>query len=305
MTTSVHAPSELKIYPALARTAAAADLSRACRWWHILRAVASRRDGWQWFTLQDVVAIFERYDLSRRQAYDLFAGSGGLFFRVNRARGVVAIVGLQAVCEALGCAAGRPVALPTEQVAGRLTAWKAAVYALAFERKARNISRQRLQDEHGASPSTQRRYEAQTGVHVEAKFCFAPDGVTTSIPDGAPWWWENRRGVNGVTWRTVNQYVLHRDTRTISPTRCRRGMSRKIRRSPAYGDGMNHWKYLYDKTPRQQPGGDFAVLDQGVGFEYYSAAGRPVAGRVYVVVPSVMELSNLPEQTKTWYNRFA
>jgi hypothetical protein len=192
-----------------------------------------------------------------------------------------------------------------EQIAGRLTAWKAAVYALSFERKARNISRRRLQAETGAAPSTQRRYEAQTGVHVEAKFCFAPDGVTTSIPDGAPWWYENRRGVNGVTWRTVNEYVLHRDTTTISPTRCRRGMSRNIRRSPAYGDGMHRRKYLYDKTPRQQPNGDFAVLDQGVGFDYWSAAGRRVAGRVHVVVPSLPEYANLPDQTKIWYNSFA
>lgn len=295
----------IKIYPGLARVAMAAGWSRDCRWWHILRAVASRRDGWQWFTVEDVVDIFGRYGLSRRQAYDLFAAGNGVFFEVNRARGVVALVGLQRVCEALQCAAGRPVALPINQVSGRLTAWRSAVYALGFAVKARNISRQRLQDETGASPSTQRRYEAQTGVTVEALFEFAADGVTTSIPDGAPWWFTTHNGIAGVTWQTVNKYTLHTETRSITPARCRRGMSRKIRCSPANGDGMHRRKHFFDKMPHKQPQTAYGVLDNGSVFDYHSAAGKRVAGPVYVRVPSLPEYSNLPEQTKNWYNSFA
>lgn len=298
--------NELKIYPGLARAAAAADLSRQCRWWHILRGVASRRAGWQWFEVGQVVAIFAQYGLSRRQAYDLFDGGSGIFFEVNRSRGVVALVGLVRACEALGCSAGRPVALPIEQIAGRLTAWKAAVYALGFASKARNISRRRLQTETGAAPSTQRRYEAQTGVKKMALFEFAPIGVKTSIPEGAPWWHVNHNGIDGVAWPTVNQYVLHRDTRKISPVRCRRGMSRKARISPANGDGV-HVRYLHDKRPLRQPHDAYGVLDNGSGFEYYRHDGRRVAGRVYVRVYAQNETRYLPQSTLDWYasNRLA
>lgn len=301
-------PNEIKIYPGLARAAAAADLSRQCRWWHILRDVASRRDGWQWFTLAEVIAIFEDYGLSRRQAYDLFGGSS-IFFRVNRARGVVGLVGLVAVCEALQCASGRPVALPSNQVAGRLTAWRAAVYALGFANKARNISRRRLQDETGAAPSTQRRYEAATGVKAVALFEFAPAGVETRVPDGAPWWHVNHDGIDGVTWRTVNKYILHRDTRKIDPARCRRGMSRKTKQtSPAYGDGVHvRARFLHDKRPQKQPHGAYGVLSSAGEFEYYNHTGRRVAGPVYVRVYGTDEAKYLPESTTAWYaeNRYA
>lgn len=283
MNHSVHAGSELKIYPVLARTAAAADLSRQCRWWHILRAVASRRHGWQWFTVDQVIAIFERYGLSRRQVYDLFAGDSP-FFRVNRARGVVALVGLQNVCDALQCAAGRPVALPSNQVSGRLTAWKAAVYALSFERKPRNISRRRLQAEAGASPSTQRRYERSAGVKVEYQFAYAIEDETTKIPDGAPWWYDTIDGENVVVWQMVNRYILHRDTRKIQPAHCCRGMSRKTRRtSPANGDGVHgRRRFIFDNEPRRLPAGSFAVRDgAGRQFGYADPHGTYRSGTLF------------------------
>lgn len=296
----------VKVYPGLARAAAAADLSRQCRWWHILRGVASRRDGWQWFTVDQVISEFGQYGLDRRQAYALFAAGSNTFFEVNRSRGVVALVGLVRACEALGCSAGRPVALPIEQIAGRLTAWRAAVYALGFANKARNISRRRLQTETGAAPSTQRRYEAQTGVKKMALFEFAPAGVETNIPEGAPWWHVNHNGVDGVAWPTVNKYVLHRDTRKISPVRCRRGMSRKARISPANGDGV-HVRFLHDKRPLRQPHGAYGVLDNGSEFEYYRHDARRVAGPVYVRVYGQHETRYLPQSTLDWYasNRLA
>jgi len=297
----------VKIYPGLARASMSADLSRQCRWWHILRMEAAARCGWQWFTFDEVIAIFAQYGLSRRQAYDLFDGGSDIFFEVNHSRGVVALVGLVRACEALQCAAGRPVALPTAQVSGRLTAWKAAVYALGFANKSRNISRRRLQAETGAAPSTQRRYEAATGVKKMALFEFAPIGVETAIPDGAPWWYVNHNGIGGVAWRTVNKYTLHRDTRKIEPTRCRRGMSRKAKQpSPAYGDGV-HVRFLHDKRPLKQPYGAYGVLDNGSEFEYYADDGRRVAGPVYVRVYAQNETRYLPESTLDWYreNRLA
>lgn len=285
MTNSVLAMSELKIYPSLARTAATADLSRACRWWHILRAVASQRDGWQYFVIEDVIAIFGQFGLDRRQAYALFAGDGKLFFEVNHRRGVVALVGLQRVCEALECDAGRPVALPVNQVSGRLTGWKAAVYALAFARKPRNISRQRLQAETGASPSTQRRYEAAAGVLVEPQFAYVADGEETQIPDGAPWWHDVIDGERVTVWQIVNRLVLHRDTRKIQPAHCRRGQSRKARFSPANGDGV-HRRSIFDKQPRRLPAGSSAVRNPSCEFGYVNTGGRYHAGALFRVVHS-------------------
>lgn len=275
----------VKVYPGLARAAAAADLSRQCRWWHILRGVASRRDGWQWFTIDQVIAEFGQYGLDRRQAYALFAAGSNTFFEVNHSRGVVALVGLVRACEALQCSAGRPVALPIEQIAGRLTAWKAAVYALGFANKARNISRRRLQTETGAAPSTQRRYEAQTGVKASPQFAYAAEGETTTIPDGAPWWYDTIDDENVVVWQIVNRLTLHRDTRTITPAHCRRGMSRRSRFSPNYGDGVHKRRSMFDNEPRRLPAGSSAVRDgAGRQFGYTDTGGTYRSGALFRIV---------------------
>lgn len=278
--------SNIKIYPALARAALAVGLARQCRWWHILRGVVARQGGWQYFTRDQVIAIFDAHGVDRRQAYHLFE-DGGIFFEVNHRRGVVALVGLQRVSEALGCDTGRPVLLPVEQVSGKVSKWKAAVYALAFERKPRNISRRRLQEETGVSGSTQRRYERAAGVKVERQFAYAKEGEEVKIPDGAPWWWETIDGAPVMVWQVVNRLILHRDTRKIHPTHCRRGMSRKIKRtSPKNGDGVHgRRRSIFDKEPRRLPAGSSLVRNPGAGlFGYINRSGRMQSGGLFEMV---------------------
>lgn len=227
----------LKIYANLARTVMALDATkcgvmRQYRWWTVLRN--SKPDGVEWFTSEEVKAAFNASGMSRTQYNNLVtvAKNGSVFFRLAD-DGRIFLTSLQNVCTAFPCVPGDVVLIPSASVAGPIHRFKAAIHAAQNAYKPRMASRKTLQDELGISPSTQRRYEAHSGLSVIANYCKAnrydADGLPVEslpIPDGAYCWLDDNG--RSVVWQGPNLYTADRELLKIELKPTRRGLARKV-----------------------------------------------------------------------------
>lgn len=300
--------SHIKLYAGLARTVMALDahspeyagLLRQFRWWTALRG--AKPHGVEWFTDDEVIAIFARYGMSRTQYYNLVttADNGSIFFTVDDS-GIVRLSSLQNVCTALLCVPGDVVLIPCADVAGHISRFKAAIRAAQNAYRPSMASRATLQKELGLSASTQRRYEKTTGLSAIANYCEADrydsDGLPVEslpIPDDAYFWFSDDG--QRVIWQVPNLYAADREFLQVGLKPARRGLARKV--GKLVRSGLNdtgeverRQRFFYLQEPKRagqtyKPEHSHAILQRdanGTPLTYCrpSSNGEMTAGRLF------------------------
>lgn len=255
----------LKIHPILGRTCMRKGHARQFRWWSVLRDVAAARGGHEGFTFDEVVCAFDKYGMAEhqvRQCFEAAADEDCVFYHLGGGR--LWLNGLIPVCVSLDTVAGNPVLVDREDVTGRHVKFRAALYAVDVHD--RTISRDRIQDEYGIAPNTQRRYERRMGVTVEhniikATVGYDADGMPDCDPLPIPYdpdeghVWVNKVGDSvEVRWQAPNHYLLKWPRRRTA----RPGMITKVRR--AIGSCANKGqgaerpeRFLHRERPKKPP----------------------------------------------------
>ena len=234
------------------------------RLWTLCRGLTV--DGCGWVARADVLTALESIGLSPRAAWYRAIDDPAfpIFFSHDEQKDWLWLNSLESVCLTYGCIPGRAVYVPLKRL-GRMQTFRAACYAAQYDAKGRRVGRSTLAEETGASPSSQRRYEALEGLQTEHNYIYAPVDHTGELP--IPDSLTDRRddgyvtklgnGETVILWQTVNTYK--NENRNNAPVGMARRVARRVRRPVDYGDGERRQRYFVERLTGRGARGVVAV----------------------------------------------
>ena len=269
--------AEKKLYPGPGRAAMSSGHETMFRLWTLCRGLTV--DGCGWLDRSDVLTALESIGLSRAAWYRAIDDPAlAIFFTYDETSDRLYLHSLEFVCRAYDCIPGRAVNVPLKRL-GRMQSFRAAIYAAQYDAKGRRVGRSTLAEEIGASPSSQRRYEALEGLQTEQNYIYAPIDHTGELP--IPDSLADRRddgyvtklgnGETVILWQTVN--TIRNENRNNAPVGMARRVARRVRRPAVYGGGERRQKYFVERLTGRGARGLVAVYAGRVNIHHGAISG--------------------------------